>query len=137
MNRNILLPLIEQLIMLLVFAMAAALCVRSFFWSGSHSRQSQARDQAVIAAQSAAERLKAARGDLCSALAPLGGHQEEDEWAIYYNSDWQPMSRPASYYLIVSPQNANQPGLGSALVQVWDGSPEPLVSLPISWQEVM
>ena len=137
MNRNTLLPLIEQLMMLLVFAMAAALCLRTFFWSGSHSRQSQARDQAVIAAQSAAERLKAARGDFCSALAPLGGHQEEDEWAIYYNADWQPISRPASYYLTVTRQNSGQPGLGSALVQVWDGSAGPLVSLPISWQEVI
>ena len=121
--------------MMLVFAVAAALCLRTFLWSGSHSRQSQARDQAVIAAQSAAERLKAAHGDLCTALAPLGGHQEEDEWAIYYNADWQPVSRPASYYLTITNQDCGQPGLGSALVQVWDGSPEPLVSLPISWQE--
>lgn len=129
--------MIEQLIMLLVFAVAAALCLRAFFWSGSHSRQSQARDQAVMAAQTAAERLKAVRGDLCSALTPLGGHQEEDEWAIYYDADWQPVSHPAAYYLTVASQTSVQPGLGSALVQVWDGSGAPLVSLPISWQEVL
>ena len=137
MSRNTLLPLIEQLSLLLVFAVAAALCLRSFFWSGSHSRQSQARDQAVIAAQSAAERLKAAHGDLCSALAPLGGHQEEEEWAIYYNADWQPVSQPAFFYLTVESQASGQLGLGSALVQVWDGSGSPLVSLPISWPEVL
>lgn len=128
--------MIEQLIMLLVFAVAAVLCLRSFFWSGSHSRQSEARDQAVIAAQSAAERLKVAQGDLRQALVPLGGHIEDGEWAIYYNTEWQPVSHPAAFYLTVSPQIAGQPCLGSALVQVWDGSAKPLVSLPISWQEV-
>ena len=71
--------MIEQLIMLLVFAMAAVLCLRAFFWSGNHSCQSEVRDQAVIAAQSAAERLKAAQGDLRQALVPLGGHMEDGE----------------------------------------------------------
>ena len=121
--------------MLLVFAVAAALCLRTFFWSGSHSRQSLARDQAVMAAQSAAERLKATHGDLSSALAPLGGHEEEGEWAIYYDENWQPVSHPADYYLTATLSHNDQPGLGSALVQVWDGSPEPLAALPISWQE--
>ena len=52
------LVLMEQLVMVLVFALAAALCVQVFVLSDQTSRSHEARDRAVVAAQNAAENLK-------------------------------------------------------------------------------
>ena len=49
------LSLMEQLIMLLVFALAAALCLQVFVLSAQISRRCKATDHAVTAAQNAAE----------------------------------------------------------------------------------
>jgi len=50
--------LMEQLVMLLVFALAAALCLNVFARSNEISLQTGRRDEAVIIAQNAAEVLK-------------------------------------------------------------------------------
>ena len=52
------LTLMEQVLMILVFALAAALCVQVFVFSGQSSRRNEARDRAVLEAQNAAETLK-------------------------------------------------------------------------------
>ena len=56
------LALMELTVMLLVFALAAALCLQAFVVSSRQAAQSQARDTAVRLAQTAAETLKAAGG---------------------------------------------------------------------------
>ena len=48
------LALMEQLVMVLVFALAAALCVQVFVLSYQTSRRNEARDRAVLEAQNAA-----------------------------------------------------------------------------------
>lgn len=50
--------LIEQLVMLLVFALAAALCLNVFARANEISLQTASRDEAVTIAQNAAELLK-------------------------------------------------------------------------------
>lgn len=52
------LVLIEHMVMLLVFALAAAVCLRMFALSGKLSRTYEATDRAVLAAQNAAEWIK-------------------------------------------------------------------------------
>ncbi len=52
------LALMEQLVMVLVFALAAALCVQVFVLSSRTSRWNESRDRAVVEAQNAAELLK-------------------------------------------------------------------------------
>ena len=52
------LALMEQMVMVLVFALAAALCVQVFVLSDRTSRYGEARDRALLEAQSAAEALK-------------------------------------------------------------------------------
>ena len=53
--------LMEQLIMVLVFALAAALCLQVFVRAEEISLESARRDDAVIVARNAAELLKAGR----------------------------------------------------------------------------
>ena len=45
------LALMEQVIMVLVFALAAALCLRAFVLSDRISRDCEERDRAIMAAQ--------------------------------------------------------------------------------------
>lgn len=74
------LAMMEQIIMVLVFALAAALCLRAFVWSDQVSRSGEERDRAAVLAQSAAETIKhegerthgAAEDVLSSAAETLG-----------------------------------------------------------------
>ena len=53
------LVLMEQLVMVLVFALAAAVCLRLFVGAENIAQETARRDEAVIVAQNAAELLKA------------------------------------------------------------------------------
>ena len=53
------LALMEQLMILLVFALCAALCLQAFVGADRIARENQARDEAIILAQNTAESLKA------------------------------------------------------------------------------
>ena len=63
------LALMEQTVMVLVFALAAALCLRAFVLADGISRRVEATDRAVLWAESAADTLKARNGDLAQAAA--------------------------------------------------------------------
>ena len=56
--------LMEQLVMILVFALAAALCLQAFAQAKVISEETARYDQAVTLARNAAELLKATGGDL-------------------------------------------------------------------------
>ena len=76
------LALMEQILMLLVFAVAAVICLRAFVWSDSTSRYGAARDEALTVAQSAAEILKSNGGDLYGVARVLGGTVQEETWVM-------------------------------------------------------
>lgn len=57
--------------MVLVFALAAALCLGIFVKADRISRETASRDEAVLIAQNAAELLKATAGDAERTLAVL------------------------------------------------------------------
>lgn len=127
------LALMEQLIMLLVFAVAAALCLQVFALSGRLSRQLEAQDRAVIAVENAAETVKNVRGDLNGLVLTLGGSTDGEIWTASYDAAWQP-SETAAYTLTVTP--APSPALlGMADVTAADANGEILFSVTVSWQE--
>lgn len=147
------LALMEQLIMVLVFALAAALCVQVFVLSDRMSRQNEARDRAVVEAQNAAETLKSCRGDYAAAARRLGGTWNGLLWGLSYDADWQVLgggelwdtvSRPenrtaadgqAAYHLLVTPAESGQVLLGSAEIMIYTAGGELLYQLPVAWQE--
>ena len=63
--------LMEQLVMILVFALAAALCLGVFARADAMSRQLARRDEAVILARNAAELLKACMESVMQLEVPL------------------------------------------------------------------
>ncbi|MGE4277465.1 MAG: hypothetical protein AB7E30_09875 [Lawsonibacter sp.] len=130
------LALMELTIMVLVFALAAALCLRAFTWSDARSIRNEARDQAVLQAESAAEVLKHSQGDFAQASAILGGSWDGSTWTISYDTQWQTTDGPSSYALSVQPEDSGQLYLGQANVEVIDADGASLVQLTVCWQEV-
>ena len=74
------LALMEQLMMVLVFALAAALCLQVFIFSDRASRRKEAVNRAVLEAQNAAEELKSVRGDFTRAAELYGGSYDGRTW---------------------------------------------------------
>lgn len=105
--------LMEQLVMVLVFALAAALCLTVFVKADQISRETIRRDEAVLLAQNAAQVLKATSGDKERAIATAAesGYRMEIE-----RIDTQSL-------------------LGQAEIRVWQED-ELVFSLCVGWQEV-
>lgn len=132
------LVLMEQLVMVLVFALAAALCVQVFVLSDQTSRSHEARDRAVVAAQNAAENLKGCGGDYAAAAERWGGDWNGSMWGISYDEAWrvcQDQSQ-AAYHVLVTPAESGRDLLGQAQVTVYTAEGDVLFSIPVAWQEV-
>lgn len=120
------LSLMELLVLLPVFALAAALCLQVFVLSDRMSRRYEARDRAVTEVQNAAETVKAACGDLERCAALLGGTVEDGLWLLPEGSGCQVTVR--------LPEPA-QPGLGTAEVSARTETGEILFGVTVCWQE--
>ncbi len=120
------LSLMEQIIMLAVFALAAAICLRAFVWSDSASVQSADADRALLLSQNAAEYLRHTGGDLEEAARLGGGTAQGDCWIIDYEDGW---------VLTATPLHPNQRYFGAAEITVTDGS-RTLSTLRVGYQEV-
>lgn len=132
------LVLMEQLVMVLVFALAAAVCLRVFVFSNQISERNRDIDHAVLLAQNTAESLKA-YGGVEEAAAATGGEIRQMMWSSYYDKDLRPVPDQASAYYEVNtlPENSGVKGLGKATIDVFrfDGN-EALFFLTVAWQEV-
>jgi hypothetical protein len=83
--------LMEQLIMVLVFALAAAVCVRAFVLAENISKESAARDRAMLEAQTAAEYAKS--GQTETYLRERNGAVNGNAgFAVSFDQDWNSVS---------------------------------------------
>ncbi len=114
--------LMEQMVMLLVFALAAALCLQAFVKSDDISSRSEARDRAAVLCQTAAETIRCYGGDAQNALSKaagdLGAEYSEEfvTLSLNYDKDWTPipagdcgMEKPAPYYCLCVSANPPDP----------------------------
>ena len=128
------LALMEQMVMLLVFALAAALCLQAFVQSDRLSRESEARDHAAVLCQSVAETIRHNGGNLEAAAAqlavPYGAYAAEGlPFEVHYTEDWGLSDTREEV-------DSGLPGLGQARVEVVEtAAGEPLFDLTISWQK--
>lgn len=129
------LVLMEQLMMLLVFALASALCVQVFVLSDQTSRAGELRSRALLEAQNAAEQVKSCRGDWEAAADRCGGTWNGLMLGWSLDEEWQPSGETAAYHVLVSPVESDAALLGAAEVTVYDGEGQVLASLPVAWQE--
>ena len=118
------LALIECCIMLLVLALASALCLKSFLWADTRSRENILRDTALCQMQSAAETLKA-HGSYESAAKYHGGTWDGSIWHI----------PGENYHIQVTPVSASRELLSGALVEAVYQQ-QVILSFCVYWQEV-
>ena len=111
------LALLEQTVMLLVFAVAAVVCLQAFAWSGRTSADMARQDQALILAQNAAETLKHT--------------QNPGETARIYEIQ----AKNHGWTLQITATDSGTDLLSAAVVELWDGE-RCLAQLPVAWQEV-
>ena len=128
--------LMEQAIMLLILAVAAAVCIQAFVWSDNRSLENSGRDRALAELQSAADVLKAHKGDLAAAADALGGTVESGQWTIFWNEDWEQTPKVGAYRLHVVTQDDKIAYLGSAALEIRQEDGSILANLQVCWQEV-
>ncbi|MBP3701952.1 MAG: hypothetical protein J6I64_08675 [Lachnospiraceae bacterium] len=130
------LPLMEQLIMILVFALTAALCLQGFALANRLSQCQETKEHAVIQAQNTAEQLKHTAGDYALAAKQWGGFWDGHTWTIPYDTSWHVLTdgEDAVYTLQATPVTTGHPLLGSASIQVFHGR-DILFELTAAWQE--
>lgn len=121
------LALMELLIMLLVFALAAGLCLQAFSTAKQTSVENAERDCAVFHAQNAAELLKYHSGDFTSTAQLLGGTVSNGVLTLHIDEH--------SMLLTITSNKSDTPLLGQATVTVASAEEEVLFSLPVAWQE--
>jgi len=114
------LVLMEQLVMVLVFAMAAAICLQVFGLSDRLSKENEARAEAALLAQNTAEELKSSYGEA------LLNWEEAD--GIYHMEE-------EGYRVQVQAAETEISGLQKVKLQVWQEE-EVLFEIPVAWQEV-
>ncbi len=125
MKHRAFLSLTELLVMVLVFAIAAAICLACFAEAALVSRETDRLDRAVLLAQNAAEILKATGGDWEEASRLLEATADDDSLT----------ARQEDLLLTIHEENSGIPGLGRARAEV-RAEGEPLIIMTISWQEV-
>jgi len=85
--------LIEQLIVVAVFAICSAACVRILTYAFFTARGSKDVSSALLVAESAAETYKAFTGDISKVAETLGGDYDMTESGasaiVYYDKQWQ------------------------------------------------
>lgn len=143
MKRKAPLTMMELMVMTVVFALCAALCLQAFVESDRLSRRAEARDRAAVLCQSVAEVIRHNGGDLVGAMTQVNGtapkQREGFGWFEGYDDNWQTFSTgSSSYTLRVKELDSALPGLGRAQVEVfvWErGEMESIFSIEISWQK--
>ena len=144
------LALMEQILMILVFALAAAVCLRMFVYADRLSRRNEAVSQAAVYAQNTAEMIKECGEPLSEQLKNEDGWvQKTGTWIKCFDTDWQPIKQEISpsedkttaigetgeYQITVYEAESEIHGLLRAKIVVSWGNEE-LFQIPVAWQEV-
>ena len=131
------LVLMEQMVMLLVFALAAALCLQVFVQSDNISTDEQALCRAAFLCQSAAEVIRSRGGDTDHALSEaaelLGGRYEEGWLSVEFDEDWNAVPGGACRLTATGVPSETE-GLHMALVTAQHGG-ETVFEIHVAWQE--
>ena len=144
------LALMEQVIMVLVFALAAALCLRVFVFSELASTRNEAVDRAVVECQNAAEFLKSTglpTGEAQAELADwMGGTLSQGLLQVCYDEAWNvlPESGDDCVYVLevqglpIEVEGLSKVHINAAAVKDISvgGNGEPLFAIDVAWQEV-
>lgn len=113
--------LIEQLVMLLIFALTAALCLSAFVKSDNISKASETRSAAVLAAQTAADIIRTAGGETLEKAAKTANAVYEDGvMTQYFDSDWNILNGKTkeNAYILTARDTESENGVKTAEICV-------------------
>lgn len=128
------LVMIEQMVMVLVFALAATLCVKMFVLSGNLADKYEDIDWAVLAAQNVAEECKAV--GITQYLAGSGAVQTgEDSWTLFLDENWKESDEKNADYSILIDCKEENGWLWQADITVYSVTGEELFSIPVAAQK--
>lgn len=131
------LVLMEQAIMILVFSVAATLCIQAFVGADRTSREMYRRDRAADCCQTMAETLKAMKGDYIVTAELLDGEFRDDRLIVSYDKDWQITEFATAEYILCVEEVTEGEYVTTAKVSVKEKNEgREIFSLPVSWQEV-
>lgn len=135
--------LMEQMIMLLVFALAAALCLQAFVKSDASSRRIQERDTAVNLVQNVTEVARSRGGDMGETLTEtaecLGYSYAQGILWQDFDENWNLISGNGAYRLEAQGVPADVPGLHVLQIRVFTGGADSsedslLFEIETAWQ---
>lgn len=130
------LTLMEQLIMILVFALAAAVCLQLFVLSNNMSANMATQEQALVAVQNTAESLKLLQGDFDRLPDSCGGERTAEGWKICYDKNWEITDEEKAVYTVEAAAFDDHVALmGSARVTAAERNGKQLFQVTVSWQE--
>lgn len=115
------LVLIELTVMLLVFSLAAALCLQGFAWADAQSLEESQKDQAMQQLQNAAEQLKSG---------------EDLTETVFYDENWQEVQENPAFIMRLTPVERDVPYLSTVRLEMTKADGSFLAELTVSWQEV-
>lgn len=114
--------LIEMIVIILFFSIAAAVCINMFTQAKIVSGKSTELTMALLSAQQAAETFKSSGGDKEATGQRLGAQIEGENLIVTYNSDWeQTDTQPAYTMRIACSQDG---GLKTADILIQGGQEE-------------
>lgn len=126
MKNKTFLPMIEQMIMILIFALAAAFCLQGFAAAGRISKRQAVLTEAVVTVQNTAEILKSSHGDFELAAEMQSGVLTAE--GLQISAD--------EYTVTVCKAEEELDLLSSAQIEVVYET-DILYELTVSWQEVL
>ena len=99
--------LIELVIVILVFSLSAAVCLRMFFQSRQISSRSRNISQASLAVQSVADCYRSMKGDYEKTADFLDGTTLHSTICFYYNSVWESVGSKEEASFIIEIEKIN------------------------------
>ena len=118
--------LMEQVIMVMFFAIAAILCIQIFVYAHRTSIKNAQRTEASVVVQSVAEELKCSGGDYEAISRLHGGNWDGTALEI--------KDENAEYIVCVTPLEDSNPYMDKAEVKAVAGE-DILVAIQVGWQE--
>ena len=102
------LSILELSLMLLVFAIAAVVCLRAYALADRLSREAEELDRAVLWAQTVAEEWKACDGNMDKGDLPCS-KPGENTLRLPLDKAWEPAGEAAAYEVVLEAENGLLP----------------------------
>lgn len=129
------LMLMEQVIMVLVFALVSAICIQAFALARTTSVQMGDRDHAVNVSQILAETLKACDGSMEEVCERLGGESDGEQLIFYYDSSWKEAAGSLASFSMTFKQDGSDGFCRYGRITVSDVSDhQEIYSMRVAWQ---